>query len=271
MATPNEWIFYNGTIVPSAEANIHVSDIGLLRGYGVFDFFRVINGHPVFMEDYLDRFDRSVAGLHLQMPYSRTDLITAIDELIHRHPEPLLGIRLVCTGGQADDAYTPTEGNTFIIARPFQFHPFDAGLSLMTVEYQRELCMIKSTNYLIPISMYQTLREKQMDDVLYHRNGYITESSRSNIFIVKDDTLITPSEGMLEGVTRKRILSFASDLLTVQVRPLSLSEIFQADEVFLSASTKRITPVTKIDHHHFQIGPWSKKLFDRLVEEESHP
>jgi D-alanine transaminase/branched-chain amino acid aminotransferase len=262
------YAFFNGKIVPTGEANFNINDIGLLRGYGVFDFFRVINGRPIFLEDYLDRFERSVSGLNLILPYSRDFLREKIYELIALNQHPLLGIKLLCTGGYSEDGYTPAQANTGMIAKPFQFHPYENGLKLMLVDYIRELHHIKSINYLIPISQLPALNAIGADDVLYFKQDYISESSRSNIFIVKNGVLITPSEGILEGITRKKILAFAHEIMPIEVRPLSVSELKDADEVFLTASTKRISPVTGIDDQTYRSGPFTRQLFDRLLEEE---
>ena len=139
-----EYIFLNGKIINAEQAKIKVSDLAILRGYGVFDFFRVVNQRAIFLEDYLDRFERSVAGLTLKVNYSRSFLKEKIDKLIQLNQHDLLGIRLICTGGYADDAYTPTDANVIMIAKPFQFHPYEKGLKLMTVNFQRELHHIKS-------------------------------------------------------------------------------------------------------------------------------
>jgi D-alanine transaminase/branched-chain amino acid aminotransferase len=266
--TKNQFVFVNGNIMPSEEAQISIHDIALLRGYGVFDFFRAIDGKPIFLDDYLDRFERSLAGMHLSCPYSRDFLKQNIYKLIDLHDEHLLGIRMVCTGGYADDVYTPTKGNVMMIARPFQFHPYDKGLHLMTVAHQRELHNVKSINYITPISLLPTLKSIGADDVLYHKDGYVTESSRSNIFIIKSGVLITPDSGMLEGITRKRIISICQEVMPIEIRPVTLQEVYDADELFLSASTKRISPITQIDHVRYESGPFTKKLYDLLLVEE---
>jgi branched-subunit amino acid aminotransferase/4-amino-4-deoxychorismate lyase len=263
-----EYAFLNGQIVPAAEAVIGIHDIGILRAYGVFDFFRVVGGKPIFLDDYLDRFEKSAKGLRLEAPYTREEIKEAVLRLIELNYQPLLGIRLVCTGGYSPDAYTPVRPNVFMLARPFSFHPYNQGLKLAAVAFQRELHAIKSTNYLQPISMLKSLEEMAADDVLYHQGGFITESSRSNIFIVKNGILITPSHGMLEGITRKRILSFAGEIMPLEVRQVRLAEVFDADEVFLSASTKRISPVTAIDDVNYTSGPFTQLLYNRLLEEE---
>ena len=263
-----DFLFLNGQIMPSEKGLIHVGDIGILRGYGAFDFFRVVDGHPVFLEDYLDRFERSVHGLHLHHPLSRQQLRDAITSLIALYPIPLLGIRMVCTGGYSEDVYTPVEGNLVILAKPFAFHPFEQGLKLMSVEFERELYQLKSTNYLFPITMLPQLQAAGCDDVVYYKNGLVSESSRSNLFIIKNGILITPDTGILKGVTRKRILQFADQLMPVEIRPVSIAELHQADEVFLSASTKRITPVTRVDQTSYISGPWTQALYLRLIEEE---
>ncbi len=264
-----EYAFLNGNILPIENANLNITDLALLRGYGVFDFFKAIDGRPIFMEDHLDRFENSTWLLGLKVPYSREELRRNILELIRLNHHNLLGVKLVCTGGYSIDGYTPAEiPNLFMVAKPFKMHPFEKGLKLMTVEHQRELAEIKSINYAKPISVIAHLHLSASDDVLYHTNGHITESSRSNIFIVKNGILITPDVGVLRGITRKHILQFAPKVMPVEVRTVSLTEVMDADEVFMTGSTKRIAPITSIDNKTFYCGKHTRILYDILLKEE---
>ena len=264
-----EYAFLNGKIMPIENANLNITDLALLRGYGVFDFFKAIDGRPIFMEDHLDRFENSTWLLGLKVPYSRVELRRNILELIRINHHNLLGIKLVCTGGYSLDGYNPAEiPNLFMVAKPFKMHPFDKGLKLMTVEHQRELAEIKSINYIKPISVVAHLHLSSSDDVLYHSDGHITESSRGNIFIVKNGVLITPDAGILKGITRKRILQFAPKVMPIELRAVTLEEVMVADEVFMTGSTKRIAPITMIDNKAFEIGNKTQKLYEMLLEEE---
>jgi len=254
--------------MPVADASLNINDLALLRGYGVFDFFRVIDGRPIFLEDYLDRFENSMDGLGLTSGFSRSYLTDHIYELIRLNSHPLLGIKMVCTGGYAQDGYTPASSNLFMLARPFTFYPYENGLKLMSVDHQRELFQVKSINYLTPISLLPKMKAIGADDVLYVKDGCITESSRSNIFMIKKGVLITPDHGMLLGVTRKQIIGFANEIMPVEVRQVSIEEVYSADEVFLTASTKRISPVVGIDDNTYQSGAYTRLLFERLLEEE---
>ncbi len=255
--------------MPIENANLNITDLALLRGYGVFDFFKAIEGRPIFMEDHLDRFENSTWLLGLKVPYSRVELRRNILELIRLNHHNLLGIKLVCTGGYSVDGYTPAEiPNLFMVAKPFKMHPFEKGLKLMTVEHQRELAEIKSINYAKPISIIAHLHSSASDDVLYHTNGCITESSRSNIFIVKNGVLITPDAGVLRGITRKHVLQFAPEMMPVEVRSVTLSEVVEADEVFMTGSTKRIAPITMIDNITFDTGRYTRLLYERLLKAE---
>ena len=265
-----EYAFLNGEIMPIENANLNITDLALLRGYGVFDFFKSIDGRPIFMEDHLDRFENSTGLLGLKIPFSRDELRKNILELVRLNHHSLLGVKLVCTGGYSVDGYTPAEKpNLFMVAKPFKLHPFEKGLKLMTVEHQRELAEIKSINYAKPISVLAQLHSTTSDDVLYHSNGFITESSRSNIFIIKNGTLIKHDTGILRGITRKQVLKFAPKIMPVEIRHVLLDEVLNADEVFMTGSTKRIAPITMIDNISFEIGQYTRLLYDRLVEAES--
>lgn len=267
-----EFIYLNGEILPAEKAQLHVSDLGLLRGYGIFDFFRSIDGQPVFMEDHLDRFENSARLMGLPIPESRDKLREIIYEIIRLNPHKLLGVKMIMTGGYSEDGYTPSsKSNLVVIGKPFEFKPADIGMKLMTLEYRREIPEIKTLNYIVPIRAIQQMKAVEADDVLYYKDGKISESSRSNIFIVKDKKVITPLDGALFGVTRKHILNFAKNHFEVEERDVTTQEFWEADEVFTTGSTKRIIAITQVDNQVFsdgKVGTITKKLQALFLEEE---
>ena len=267
-----EYYYLNGQIVPAEEARIHVSDLALLRGYGVFDFFRAIQGKPIFIEDHLDRFENSANLMDLIIPESRERLLEVIMELIRINPHELLGIKIVLTGGYSPDGYNPAEKpNLFMIARPFVFKDPAKGIKLMSCEYQGEIPEVKTLSYITPVRLLPKMRATGADDYLYHYKGLISESSRSNIFIVKDKKVITPGTGFLPGVTRKHVIKACKGVFDLEERDVSLAETFAADEVFTTSSTQRVLAITKIDDQvcgDGQTGPVTKKLQELLLKEE---
>lgn len=269
-----EYIYLNGLIVPAEQALLHVNDLGLLRGFGIFDFFRAIDGKPIFIEDHLDRFENSARLMGLKIPTSREELKAIILEIIRQNPQPLLGVKMVMTGGYSEDGYSPAEkSNLIVIGKPFAFKPADIGMKLMSIEYRREIPEIKTLNYIVPIRALAKMREQGADDVLYHQNGLISESSRSNIFIIKNEKIITPVDGALFGVTRKHILNFAKRYFVVEERDVTIQEYWDADEVFTTGSTKRIIAITQTDQKIFsegKVGKITKKLQELFLEHEKY-
>lgn len=262
-----EFCYLNGDILPIEKAHLHITDLAILRGYGVFDFFRAIDGKPLYLEDHLTRFQNSAAMLHLPTP-SREHLREHILKIIKLNQQPLLGVKLVLTGGYSPDGYEIGEPNLFMLAKPFTFKSADCGVKLMTVNHLREMPEAKTINYLVPISTLPQQRAMGADDVLYHQNGYILESSRSNVFIIKNEKIITPKTNILHGITRKYILEVATTAFEVEERPVSLAELWAADEVFISASTRRIHNVQKIDNQVFEQNKITFHLADLLQKYE---
>jgi D-alanine transaminase/branched-chain amino acid aminotransferase len=264
------YAYCNGEFLPLAEARLHVTDLAFLRGYGIFDFFRVVNGHPVFVEDHLDRFEGAAGAMGLLLPLSRKALRHLIAELIRLNPQELLGLKLILTGGYSADGFTPAERPNFLVlANPFTFPDPASGLTLLSYEYRREIPAVKTLSYLLPIQMLPQLRRQAADDLLYHSNGLISESSRSNVFIVKNQTVSTPHTGMLPGITRKHVLSVCQGVFAVEERAIPLSDVFEADEVFITSSNQRIMPIRQIDHYALpQRGPVTRKLQELLQAKE---
>ncbi len=267
----------NGEIVPAYRASIGVTDLGLLRGYGMFDFMLVKNGQPLFVEDYLDRFWRSAYQLQLEVPFSREQLKAHIAQLIEANGLDDASIRLVLTGGYAADGYSPS-GNANLVILEHEYPVYHAGkyeegIKLLLHEFQRQFPTVKTTNYVVGILMREQLRKAGADDLLFHFNGLITETTRANFFIVlPNDLIITAGEGILEGITRKHTLMLARKHYQVEERQPSLEELNVAKEAFITSSTKRIMPVVQVGDvviGNGKPGPVGAHLFKLLQAAET--
>ena len=138
----------------------------------------------------------------------------------------------------------------------------------MTLKYRRDFPEIKSLNYIAPIQALPKLRAAKADDVLYHWGGYISESSRANILIVKNNKLITPKTFILDGITRQNILKIAKNHFEIEVRGVRLEEVWEADEVMMAGSTRRVTRIGQIDDRRYEKHDATQKIYDLLVELE---
>ncbi len=273
----NEQICYlNSQWVSFSDAVLPANDLGLQRGYAIFDFLRVTENVPLYIDDHMDRFFGSATAMRLPVHLNKTALKNVIREMIQKNQLHSSGIRLLLTGGVSPDGYSILSPNLLIIqqtlAPPPETLPVN-GYTLYTHEYVREMPQIKTTNYAMAIRLQPWLQEKGGDDIFYHKNGWISECPRSNFFIVtQQDELVTPNENILEGVTRKQILQLAKNHgFAVAERPINLADISEAKEAFISSSTKRILPVKQVDGVHFQpLSPQSLtgRLFSLFLQKE---
>ena len=265
--------YINGEIKPEGEIMLHVSDLSITRGFGVFDFMRAAEGVPLFLEEYLDRFYNSAAELDLNVPESKEDLKGIVYDLVNKNGGGDLGIKFMLTGGYSKDNYTPSNPNLIIMISTIKFldtSVYDEGVRLMTYNYQRDIAEIKSLNYLTPIYLRKQLKEYNADDVLYYTKETVTESARSNFFMIKEEKVITSETGILNGITRINALKVAAQKYPVEVRDIPVEELLEADEAFVTSTTKRILPVCKIDGRHlgYVPGPITKDLMDMFLEFE---
>lgn len=246
----------NGKLVPAEKAQIGVTDLALLRAFAVFDFFRFSQGKPVFMDDHLERFERSAGMLGLEIPFSKAGLKKLILELAKANGLPDVGIHMILTGGYSEDGFSPSKPNLILLERPFVPQPeskFKNGVKLLLWQYKRELPEVKSINYIVPILSLKKREAAGAAEILYHDGGYISECSRSNIFIVtQDNVLVTAEKGILKGVSRKHTIEIAKEFYKVELRDITIEEVKNAKEVFLTNTSQRIMPVVGIDE--FTIG-----------------
>src|SRR5687768_17373007 len=135
------YAFVENQFVPYEKAVLHVSDLSIHRGYGIFDFLKVGNGHPLFMNDYLDRFFQSASAMQLAVPVSRAELSSVIKQFIRRNTLVDHGIKLILTGGYSPDGYQPVKPNLILLPQQIVLPSaavMDAGVAIITHEYVRE-------------------------------------------------------------------------------------------------------------------------------------
>ncbi len=238
-------------IVPVEKAFLHVSDLSIQRGYGIFDFFKVQDGHPYFLDDYLDRFYNSAASMQLEVPHQRDDLKSIIFSLIAKNNIAASGVKMILTGGYSADGYQPAEPNLIITQHHLTLPGEDQiknGVKIITHEFVRDFASAKTINYSTGIWLINKVKENQAVDVLYHQKGIVSEFPRCNFFIVRNDnTVVTPAHQVLRGITRKNILKLAARKYRAEEGVVTLEDIANAKEAFLTSTTKRIVPVVKVN------------------------
>lgn len=241
----------NGKLVPVREAQISVLDLGLLRGYGIFDFFPFENNRLVFIQDYLDRFFASATKMQLQPPDDRQALLANIMKVIRSNGQPSGYIRLVLTGGDSADGYSPVVNNLYIL----QYDPinydssmYDQGVKLTLQRFNRERPDVKTLNYANPLQHRDLIRKVGAIDVLYHDGRSVHETSRANFFIVDSKQRVhTSSDTVLQGITRHHVLKVASRRYEIIKSPVELSAVVHAREAFITSTTKGVLSVRQID------------------------
>lgn len=246
-------IFYvGGRIVSEKEALLSVTDLGLVRGYAIFEYLRVYQKVPFRLEDHLERFKESARQAALPLPLPLSAIKSLLHQIIDLASYEEMQIRLLLTGGAAEDDFFPVgTPELLIIAAPFHPpapHLYEKGISLATLRYERPLPQCKSTQY-FPIIL--ALKEKKRggaDDLLLIGNrGEILEASRANFFAFQKGKLLTASSGILKGVTRKVVLELASAHFPIEEREISMNEISSFSSAFITSSSKEILPVGAID------------------------
>jgi branched-chain amino acid aminotransferase len=266
----------NGKILPGQQASIPVSELGVLRGYAIFDFCRTAHGKPFLLEKHLVRFRRSAALMDLPLNYTDEEITKAVYDTLEHSGLQEAGIRLLLTGGFTPDSFTFTEPTLIITAEHLAMAPgkeLQTGVKLMSHAYLRETPEIKTTNYVQALRLRHQLQQQQAYDILYHHKGNILELTRSNFFLVKGQTVITPSENILKGITRRTILDLAQTEYTVEERLVAWHELAEADEAFLTGTNKRLVPVVQVGNQQIGNGKPGKvtlRLYELFTEFEKN-
>lgn len=247
---------------------LSLSNLGTLRGFGVFDFFRMRNGRFMFLPEHLNRFERSQKFMGLSEVIRKDEIMDALDTLKEWNGFSDGGFKLIllADGNESDQKLSPL---FYILHTDLTKYQAPAYGSIITHEYIREYPLIKSTNYFTSNLLHRKRVMAGALDVVYHMNDAISEASRSNVFIVKGDKLLTPSRNILEGITRKQILKIAPDIIPTSTEDVSVKDLTSADEVFLTSTLKEVCPIVEVDGKPIgsgKVGPFTRKLNKKFQE-----
>lgn len=256
------YCYFDGALLEESDVSVPLDNLGLQRGFGVFDLFRVRNGNATFMEDHLERFMRSQDFMDLEGRISKEEIRDAIQGLQewNGYSDASFRLTLLADGNEQDEFFRPL---FYITHKDLSEHHTPDQAGLISFEYLREFPEVKSINYFTSNMLQRQKQKARAIDVLYHKDGVVSEASRSSIFLVKDGVLQTPKKNILKGVTRKQILSFSPQILPTETTEVSLEAFRNADEAFLCSTLKEIIPITSLDGDKIGKGfpgPFTRKI-----------
>lgn len=249
--------------MPLVEASIGLTDLGLLRGYGVFDNLRTYHRRPFLFDEHLARFRHSAKKVHLKVPYTDEEIKAFSNELLAINQFDESNIKFVLTGG-LEGTDLP---NFYILAPEFKKLPescYTQGVKLISYNHERYLPTSKSTNYLTALSLRKWQKEEEAFEILYTTNGKVLEAATSNFFIFNNNKLITPREGVLFGITRNHLIRIAADIFQIEEREIAVRELEEATEAFITSTNKEIVPVVDIDGNKIADGKVGSKTKELL-------
>jgi D-alanine transaminase len=279
-----EFALLNGTIIKRSEAKVDVEDRGYQFGDGVYEVIRIYNGKMFTLAEHLNRFVRSAESIGISLPYTNRQLMDQLEELRTKNNLETGNIYMQVTRGTAPRNHVFPTGNvpptltayTIKGVRPLE--SLKTGVKAILTEDIRWLrCDIKSLNLLGNLLAKQKASEQGCYEAIQHRGQDVTEGSSSNIFIVKNGTVITHESDnlILKGITKDVILEICiKNNIPVQERTLSLAELDAAEEVFLSSTTAEVMPVIEINGKKIKAGtpgPVTQKLqtlFEKEIEKQ---
>ena len=274
-------VYINGEYFEKDEAKISVFDHGLLYGDGVFEGIRSYDRLVFKLKEHIDRLYESSQGIMLNIPLSKKDMIKAVVETLKLNELDNAYIRLVVTRGVGDLGLDPRKcksASIIIITDTIKFYPeklYKEGLTIITVPTPRNMPealnpQIKSLNYLNNIlAKIEAINSGYEEALMFTARGYVAECTGDNIFIIKNNDLITPPAylGILKGITRASVMDIARKIgMTVREEVITRHNIFTADECFLTGTAAEVIPVVCLDKRTIGEGKPGKITLNLMKE-----
>ena len=271
-------IYYvDGQFLPSNKAVIPVDDLAILRGYGVCDIMRTYEGKAYFLSEHIQRLAKSAKETSLHFPWTTDELETIVlDTLQKNTPIDEANIRIIVTGGSSTDFFTHQDNPRLIVMvtpiPPLPPQWYTKGIKVITHLQERSMPTAKVISYMSAAMALKKAKAQGAIEVIYlNSNQNALEGTTSNLFAFIDGVLTTPKDHVLKGITRQLILSLGQKQFKVQERPLPLSELLKADEIFITGTNKGVVPVVQVDSHPIGDGLPGKntKKIIKLVKEHA--
>jgi branched-chain amino acid aminotransferase len=255
-------IYIDGQFLDEANAKVSVFDHGLLYGDGIFEGIRAYNGRVFKLKEHIDRLFYSAKAILLNIPLSHAEIMRAVVDTCRQNGIRDGYIRLLVTRGVGGLGLNPNrckKPSVIVIADKIQLYPaemYERGLDIITVPTVRNLHSalnpaIKSLNYLNNILAKIEANNGGCEEaIMLNSEGYVSECTGDNIFIIKDGQMFTPplSAGALYGITRGVVMELARlSGIPVSEPNLTRYDMFNADECFLTGTGAELIPVVKID------------------------
>ncbi len=267
----NPYCYFNGEYLNLDQIKISPYDVGVLRGYGVFDVMTTQNKKAFLLDEHWTRLKNSAKTLNLEIPLSLDEYKKTISTLLEKNNFSKSNIRTILTGGISCNAFVPEKKKEtfYILVEEAQNLPekfYTNGAKVITINYKRNLPHAKITNYIMAIKHQKEKEENDALEIIYTKNNQALEATTSNFFIVRNNKIITSHKNILHGMTRNLVLKLAKENnIKTEEREIKTEELLKADEVFLTASNKNIVPIVKINQVQIgngQPGDITKKLMN---------
>jgi D-alanine transaminase len=275
-------VYLNGRFLPLEDAKISVLDRGFIYGDGVYELIPVYQRQPYRLRQHLARLQRSLDGIRLVNPHTDAEWESIIHELVARTPFEDQGLYFQVTRGVAKRDHSFPSGvpaTVFMMSNPLSLpsaEQVERGVAVVTAIDERWLhCDLKTISLLGNVLARQRATDAGAAEAVLFRNGFLTEASASNVFIVRDAVILAPPKDnqILPGITYDAAFELArGGGLAVEVRPISREEALAADEMWLSSSTKEVLAVTTVDGKSFaggSPGPVFRKLYELFQASKS--
>ncbi len=273
-------VYVNGEFLPEAEGKISIFDRGFLFADGVYEVTPVVNGRLVDYDAHIERLDRSLGELKMAWPCSKAELRAMHEELVKRNALQEGIIYMQVTRGIADRMFNfPKEITSSLVAFPQVMTLVDnnnarTGVKVVTTPDIRWLRRdIKSVMLLAPVLGKQEAYEKGANEAWMVEDGFVTEGTSSNAYIVVGKTVITRplSNRILAGCTRRALMRLSKEHgIAIEERLFTPEEAYAADEAFLTSASQFVMPIVEIDGQRIgggQPGPVARTLRELFLEE----
>lgn len=270
--------------MPVEEATISVMDRGFLFGDGVYEVIPVFANKLLRAEGHLDRLHNSLRRISLQDPHSSDEWMQIFTALLERNNGEDRAIYLQISRGAYPKRdlsiraeYPPTIFAMVLHVTPPDIEVVSAGISVVTIDdFRWGACDIKSTSLVANVMLKQQAAEASVEDAILIKDGMVSEGTASNVFMVKGGVLITPPTGcrLLPGITRDLVIEIAkNNAILVEEREIHQAELLDADEIWMTSSTREIAPVISLNGETVgsgRAGEMWKRVVDLYQQYKQH-